>query len=64
MDIFTVWLRVQSLDTPPFNQPLIAPAKPLPFEQRLRLIAKQVLQYRHMYRVDPVIEKLALDLAG
>jgi hypothetical protein len=52
----------QRTDVPPFNQPLIKPGRSLPFEERLRLIAKQVLQYRHMYRVNPQIERVALNL--
>ena len=36
-------------DRPPFNRPLLDPGKIPPFEQRLGLIGKQVLQYRHMY---------------
>jgi Phytanoyl-CoA dioxygenase (PhyH) len=49
----------QRTDVPPFNQPLIPPLLLLPFEIRLKLIAKQVLQYRHMYDVDPSIERMA-----
>jgi hypothetical protein len=41
------------------NQPLIPPLLLLPFEIRLKLIATQVLQYRHMYDVDPSIERMA-----
>ena len=40
------------------------PGRPLSFGMRLKLIARQVLQYRHMYRIDPEVEKLALELAG
>jgi len=39
------------------------PNQSLPFEMRLKLIARQVLQYRHMYKVDPEVEKLAHELA-
>ncbi|MBA2588577.1 MAG: phytanoyl-CoA dioxygenase family protein [Alphaproteobacteria bacterium] len=54
----------QRTDSPAFAQPIIPPDKPLPFEARLKLIARQVLQYRHMYRVDRHVEQLALELAG
>jgi hypothetical protein len=54
----------QRADVPPFNQPLIKPGRGLSFEERIRLVAKQVLQYRHMYRVDPAIETMALKLIG
>lgn len=52
----------QRTDVEPFNRPLLEPNKPFPFDLRLRLIAKQVLQYRHMYKVDPAIERLAQSL--
>jgi hypothetical protein len=54
----------QRLDIPPYNQPLLKPNTPLPFEMRLKLIAKQILQYRHMYRVEPALEQWALKLVG
>jgi hypothetical protein len=54
----------QRTDVPPFNQPLIPPLTILPFEARLQLIAKQVLQYRHMYELAPNVEKMALRLLG
>jgi len=54
----------QRTDAAPFNLPLIPPLTILPFEDRLQLIAKQVLQYRHMYEVDPAIEQMALELIG
>jgi hypothetical protein len=52
----------QSTEAPPFNLPLLPPLSSFPFESRFKLIAKQVLQYRHMYEVDPVIERMALEL--
>ncbi len=42
----------QRLDVPAFNTPLIKPRAVLSFEQRLKLIAKQILQYKHMYPLD------------
>ena len=54
----------QANDSKPFNTPVLPPGKPLPFELRLRMIAKQVLQYRHMYKVDPQIEQVAVELVG
>jgi hypothetical protein len=54
----------QANDSKPFNRPILQPDKPVPFELRLRLIAKQVLQYRHMYAVDPQLEKIVADLVG
>ena len=49
----------QRADVEPFNQPLLQPLQPLSFDMRLALIAKQILQYRHMYKIHPAIELLA-----
>jgi Phytanoyl-CoA dioxygenase (PhyH) len=52
----------QRADEVPFNTPLL-PANELPsLQTRLLLIAKQVLQYRHMYRVPAYIEQFSLRL--
>ena len=53
----------QANNSKPFNTPVLSPEKPVPFELRLKLIAKQVLQYRHMYKVDPLLEQVAVELA-
>ena len=57
-------LEFQANDSKPFNTPILSPNEPVPFDLRLRLIAKQVLQYRHMYRVEPQIEQVAAELVG
>jgi hypothetical protein len=36
----------------------------VPFEMRRPLIGKQMLQYRQMYRIDPTVEQMALELAA
>jgi hypothetical protein len=54
----------QANDSKPFNTPILPPGQSVPFDLRLRLIAKQVLQYRHMYKVDPQIEQIAIGLVG
>jgi len=54
----------QRADVAPMNTPLMAPLAFLPFGARLKLIAKQVLQYRHMYKVDPTIERLATQIVA
>ena len=54
----------QANDSKPFNKPVLPPDEPVPFDLRLRLIAKQVLQYRHMYKLDPQIEQVAVELVG
>ena len=60
----SIAFEFQRSDHPPFAQPIIPPGRLLPFEMRLKLVARQVLQYRHMYKVDPEVESLALELAG
>jgi hypothetical protein len=52
----------QANDSKPFNTPILPPDTWVPFDMRLKLIAKQVLQYRHMYKVDPKIEAVAAEL--
>jgi hypothetical protein len=54
----------QRADVAPMNEPLLAPMAFHPFIVRLRMIAKQVLQYRHMYKVDPVIERVSMQMLG
>lgn len=44
-------LEFQRGDIPPFQQPLLDQSALPPFEDRVRMIARQVLQYTHMYRV-------------
>ena len=46
-------------DKAPFNRPLLDPKKTPPFQQRLGLIGKQVIQYKHMYPLAPDIEAIA-----
>ena len=55
-------LEFQTGAVAPFNEPLIHDPDALTFQAKLRLIAKQILQYRHMYAVDPAVEALALSL--
>ena len=44
---------------PPFNQPLLRPLNVISFEERMQLIAKQILQYQHMYRLAPEVQTFA-----
>ncbi len=46
-------------DKPPFNRPLLDPTVTPPFERRLGLIGKQVLQYEHMYPLKPDVADIA-----
>lgn len=57
-------IEFQRGDVPPMNAPLIKPVTLLPFDARLRLIAKQVLQYRHMYKVAPDLEAMMMKLVA
>lgn len=52
----------QRADRSAFNQPLLDPHRVPTFTERLGLIGKQVLQYRHMYPLDPDVEAIAVDL--
>lgn len=49
-------------DKAPFNQPLLDPNVIPPFNFRLGLIGKQVLQYQHMYPLTPEVEAVAVEL--
>jgi hypothetical protein len=52
-------LEFQSGEREPFNQPLLPPFVNLDFASRLKLVAKQILQYRHMYPLTERAEALA-----
>lgn len=52
----------QAGDIPPFNRPLMVPSTAPDFESRLRLIAKQIIQYQHMYPLDPEMAQIAEQL--
>jgi hypothetical protein len=60
----SIAFEFQRRDVPPFNAPLLQPRIMVPFELRLKLIAMQILQYRHMYAFDAATEALARQLAG
>lgn len=49
----------QRVDIPAFNTPLLDPRALPAFKWRLKLIAKQILQYKHMYALDPEMEAFA-----
>jgi hypothetical protein len=52
-------LEFQMGERAPFNTPLIEPFANLAFEIRLRLVGKQILQYKHMYPLAARFEALA-----
>jgi hypothetical protein len=60
----SIAFEFQATDTPAFNRPLLPSSEVVPFETRLALIGKQIMQYRHMYRIDPAIEHLAEEMAS
>lgn len=53
----------QRKDVPAFNEPLLNAREMVPFETRLKLIGKQILQYTHMYRFDAETQMLARRLS-
>jgi len=46
-------------DKAPFNRPLLDPKRAPSFQERLGLIGKQILQYKHMYPLTPETEAIA-----
>ena len=52
-------LEFQRGDIPAFNNPLLDPNTEIPFARRLKLVAKQILQYKHMYALSPEMQKMA-----
>ncbi len=52
----------QRADRPPFNTPLLDPHRMPTFTERLGLIGKQVLQYRHMYPLSDDVAGIATTL--
>ncbi|HEY1693555.1 MAG TPA: phytanoyl-CoA dioxygenase family protein [Polyangiaceae bacterium] len=55
-------LEFQSGRHPPFNTPLLPRLANIPFAVRLRLVAKQLLQYTHVSPLTPEVTMLARDL--
>lgn len=60
----SVAFEFQRNDVEPFNKPLLPPQAILGFADRLKLIGKQVIQYRHMYVLPPEMETVARALIG
>lgn len=52
----------QRADSPAFNSPLLDPGRLPTFGERLGLIGKQVLQYRHMYPLSDDVAAIATSL--
>jgi hypothetical protein len=60
----SVAFEYQRLDVSPFRRPLLAPDASLTFEERLALIAKQVMHYRHMYATTSFLNDLACEITN
>ena len=52
-------LEFQKAAAAPFNTPLLGTLPVLSFENRLKLTAKQIIQYKHMYPLPPEMQTLA-----
>jgi ectoine hydroxylase-related dioxygenase (phytanoyl-CoA dioxygenase family) len=59
----SVAFEYQRKDVRPFRRPLLNPDAVFTFEERLALIAKQIMQYRHMYASNPKLDALAEGIA-
>lgn len=55
----SVAFEYQAGDIPPYNQPLMTPETVPDFNGRLKLIAKQILQYQHMYPLSDEVKAIA-----
>ena len=58
----SIALEAQSNKIAPFNTPLLNPYGPVEYNLRLRLIGKQILQYKHMYSLSGEQERFAIAL--
>jgi hypothetical protein len=47
----------------PFCKPLLSPTDPPEFADRLRLVARQIIRYQHMYSLDPALAELSARLS-
>ena len=59
----SVSFEYQRWDTPALKEPLLDPTIVPTFEQRLALISKQVMQYRHMYGYHQDLTTFAEEIA-
>ena len=55
-------MEFQRADLPPVQVPAVDPSFTLTFQERLALIAKQILQYQHMYPLTPDMAATATSL--
>jgi hypothetical protein len=55
----SIAFELQRADVPAFSEPLLDPFDIPPFATRLKLIAKQLLQYQHMHALEPKLAHFA-----
>jgi Phytanoyl-CoA dioxygenase (PhyH) len=55
----SIAFELQRADVPAFSEPLLDPFDIPPFETRLKLVAKQLLQYQHMYTLEKELARFA-----
>ena len=55
----SIAFELQRADVPAFSEPLLDPFNLPTFETRLKLIAKQLLQYQHMHTLEPELARFA-----
>src|SRR5262245_22583727 len=55
----SIAFELQRADVPTFSEPLLDPFGIPPFETRLKLIAKQLLQYQHFQTLEPELAHFA-----
>ncbi len=60
----SVAFEFQAGNVAPFNQPLMDPRSIPTFDFRLKLIAKQIIQYQHMYPLSQELRHLATVILG
>jgi hypothetical protein len=60
----SVAFEFQAGDVAPYNQPVMDPRSIPTFDFRLKLIAKQIIQYQHMYPLSEELRQLAVDIIG
>lgn len=58
----SISFEFQRGDIEPLSRPLTRPRTLPPFAMRLRLVCMQLLQYKHMYPLDPALEAVARDV--
>ena len=58
----SISVEFQRADVAPFNKPLLPNDSLPPFEVRMKLIALQILQYKHLYPLSPDLEEFMIQM--